>query len=89
MCLISWEKSVAWSLFSQRILLWFCSNGRLAQLVRASRLHREGRGFESYIAHQYRTQWFFDYDRITYDSPSNLKIESQKAVSPGGAEQYA
>jgi hypothetical protein len=26
--------------------------GRLAQLVRASRLHREGHRFESYIAHQ-------------------------------------
>ncbi len=26
--------------------------GRLAQLVRASRLHREGRGFESLTAHQ-------------------------------------
>ena len=26
--------------------------GRLAQLVRASRLHREGRRFESYIVHQ-------------------------------------
>src|SRR5690554_3695903 len=27
-------------------------HGRLAQLVRASRLHREGRGFESLTAHQ-------------------------------------
>jgi hypothetical protein len=26
--------------------------GRLAQLARASRLHREGRGFESLSAHQ-------------------------------------
>jgi hypothetical protein len=26
--------------------------GQLAQLARASRLHREGRGFESLIAHQ-------------------------------------
>ncbi len=26
-------------------------NGRLAQLARASRLHREGRGFESFTAH--------------------------------------
>src|SRR5579859_6192148 len=29
-----------------------CAQGRLAQLVRASRLHREGRGFESLAAHQ-------------------------------------
>jgi hypothetical protein len=27
--------------------------GRLAQLVRASRLHREGRRFESYIVHSF------------------------------------
>ena len=30
-------------------------DGRLAQLVRASRLHREGRGFESLTAHHCRT----------------------------------
>jgi hypothetical protein len=30
--------------------------GRLAQLVRASRLHREGRRFESCTAHQFRTR---------------------------------
>ena len=29
--------------------------GRLAQLVRASRLHREGRGFEPLAAHQHQT----------------------------------
>ena len=29
--------------------------GRLAQLARASRLHREGRGFESLSAHQKKT----------------------------------
>lgn len=29
--------------------------GRLAQLVRASRLHREGRRFESYSVHQTET----------------------------------
>ena len=28
-----------------------CTQGRLAQLVRASRLHREGRGFESLSDH--------------------------------------
>ena len=28
------------------------SEGRLAQLVRATRLHRVGRGFESSIAHK-------------------------------------
>ena len=30
-------------------------DGRLAQLVRASRLHREGREFESLNAHQQKT----------------------------------
>ncbi len=29
--------------------------GRLAQLARASRLHREGQGFESLSAHRNRT----------------------------------
>ena len=32
--------------------------GRLAQLVRAARLHRVGRGFESLIAHQEAGHWY-------------------------------
>jgi len=41
----------------------YASRGRLAQLVRASRLHREGRGFEALTAHSY-TQW---YDGNTFE----------------------
>src|SRR5436305_1411175 len=40
------------------------SGGRLAQLVRASRLHREGRGFEPLTAH-HPTGW---YDAAVYPS---------------------
>src|SRR5256885_277652 len=39
----------------------FASRGRLAQLVRASRLHREGRRFESCTAHH-----FFSRYRVSY-----------------------
>jgi hypothetical protein len=42
--------------------------GQLAQLARASRLHREGRGFESLIAHQIKNpplRWFFDLVRAS------------------------
>ena len=46
--------------FPQRCsILYKITSGRLAQLVRASRLHRECRGFESLIAHHFclRQKW--------------------------------
>jgi hypothetical protein len=42
--------------------------GRLAQLVRASRLHREGRRFESYIVHQKSIKKVY-IKRISVGSP--------------------
>ena len=42
---------------SQADIIILCNlSGRLAQLVRASRLHREGRGFESLSAHQNKSE---------------------------------
>ncbi len=35
-----------------------CDRGRLAQLVRASDLHSEGRGFNSFTAHQFSERSF-------------------------------
>ena len=45
----------------RQFLIYYCTYffGRLAQLVRASRLHREGREFESLTAHQFSPQRFF------------------------------
>ena len=41
--------------------------GRLAQLARASRLHREGRGFEPLTAHQVSLWAYFLYRGIFKD----------------------
>ena len=43
------DKSVVYNLRAAHRVL--CSLGRLAQLVRAPRLHRGGRGFEPLAAH--------------------------------------
>ena len=46
----------SWELSRKKDAIWYtlAVAGRLAQLARASRLHREGRGFESLSAHQNR-----------------------------------
>ncbi len=54
--------------------------GRLAQLVRASRLHREGRGFESLIAHQ------FSADSLC-ESVFLLQLDSQNQTQKRASKQ--
>ena len=47
------QKEKEWKEFKSKVYLKkYQTKARLAQLVRASRLHREGRGFESLGAHQ-------------------------------------
>ena len=63
-----------------KIVMFF---GELAQLARASRLHREGRGFESHILHHLefkRTIWFvfLSYRKVDFKMHAgmimNMKI---------------
>ena len=66
-----------------RLICWISQSknqgGRLAQLARASRLHREGRGFESLIAHQtppLNTMEHFSYTYVLKLTNNQLYIGS-------------